>query len=96
MLSDYAGVNVPLVILLAVVNIPIYWLLFRTLFDDVDELFDAIKFWITPEIFSAMRGEYLNDIWAELKLILLVGGCVALVVVEYAGLQSYLANGGGV
>ena len=96
MFSYSTGVNVPLVILLAVANIPLYWLFYRALFTDVDELADAIKFWITPEIFSAFRGEYVDDIWAELKLLLLVGGCVALVVVEYAGLQVCLASGGGV
>lgn len=95
MFSDSTGVNVSLVILLAVVNIPLYWCLYRALFTDVDELADAIKFWITPEIFSAFRGEYVDDIWAELKLFLLVGGCIALVIVEYGALQVYLANSGG-
>ena len=93
MYSDSAGFNVPLAILLAVVNIPLYWILYRTLFTDVDELADAIKFWITPEIFSAFRGEYWDDIWAEFKLLLLALVCAALVIVEYGGLQGYLAGG---
>lgn len=96
MFSDSTGVNVPLIILLAVVNIPLYWLFYRALFADVDELADAIRFWITPEIFSAFRGEYVDDIWAELKLFFLVGGCVALVIGEYVGLQGYFAGGGGI
>lgn len=90
--SDTAGLNVPLAILLAVLNIPLYWILYRTLFTDLDELVDAIKFWITPEIFSAFRGEYWDDIWAEFKLLLLVLGCVAFVILEYGGLQGFLAG----
>lgn len=90
-LADFGGFNVPLAILLAVISIPLYWLLYRFLFEDVDELADAIKFWITPEIFSAFRGEYLDDIWAELKLGILVFGSVGVVVFEYVGLASYLA-----
>lgn len=48
-LSDSAGLNVPLAIILAVFNIPLYWVLYRAFFTDVDELVDAIKFWITPQ-----------------------------------------------
>lgn len=94
-LSDSGDLNVPLVIFLTVLNIPLYWILYRTLFTDVDELADAIKFWITPEIFSAFRGEYWDDIWAEFKLLLLVVGCAGLVLVEYGGLEGYFAGGGG-
>jgi len=94
MFSDSAGLNVPLALVLVLVNVPLYWILYRALFTDVDELADAIKFWVTPEIFSAFRGEYWDDIWAEFKLLLLVLGCAALVIVEYGGLQSYVAGGG--
>jgi hypothetical protein len=77
-LSDTTGFNVPLAILLALANTPLYWVLYRALFTDLDELAEAIKFWITPEIFSAFRGEYWDDIWAEFKLLLLVVGCAGL------------------
>lgn len=96
MFFDSAGFNVPLAVLLAAVNLPVYWLLYRILFEDLDELAGAIKFWITPEIFSALRGENVDDIWAELKLGALAFGCVGMVVLEYVGLETYLASGGAV
>lgn len=94
MLPEIDGFNVPLAIVLFFANIPLYWLLYRALFDDVDEFADAVKFWITPDIFSAFRGEYFDDWWAELKLGLLIGGCIALVIFEYVGLEGYFAGGG--
>lgn len=94
MFSDATGINLPLVLCLAVINIPFFWILYWALFSDVDELVDAIKFWITPDLISAIRGEYASDIWAELKLFLLVGGCVALVGLEYVLIQGYLAGTG--
>lgn len=95
-LNDAAGINVLLAILVVVANVPLYWLMYRILFDDVDELADAIKFWFTPEIISAFRGEHVDDIWAELKLGALVVCSVGLVVLEYIGIQSYLVGGGAV
>ena len=57
-------------IILAIVNIPVYlwlgWFFFRTWGD----FWDSVKFWLTPNIFSALGGRYWDDMWAELKLIL--------------------------
>jgi hypothetical protein len=49
---------------------------FKLFFDDFSEFLECVKFWIKPEIFSLFRGEYFEDIWAEMKLgiWLLTGG----------------------
>lgn len=68
-------------IILAVVNIPVYfglgWVLYRTR----DDFAEAIRFWFTPDVWSLFKGEYWDDCWAEAKLgfwILLCIGCVIL------------------
>ena len=46
---------------------------YKLFFRDMHELFDSIKFWLTPDIISLFRGEYLEDTWAEWKLIAWLG-----------------------
>jgi len=75
---------------LVVVNGPLYWVLYRVLFEDLDELWEAIRFFITPDLISAIRGEYVEDLWAELKLGVLVGVSAGAVVLEYTGICSSL------
>ncbi len=49
---------------------------FKPFFGDFSGFLECVKFWIKPEIFSLFRGEYFEDIWAEMKLgiWLLIGG----------------------
>ncbi|AQT66953.1 hypothetical protein STSP2_00091 [Anaerohalosphaera lusitana] len=66
-------------VVLGVVNIPIYvglgWVFFR----DWDGFWEAIRFWLTPDVFSMFTGEFFDDWWAESKLaawVILCGACV--------------------
>ena len=43
--------------------------LFKPLFGDWEEFVECVKFWITPDVFSLIDGEYLEDRWSELKLV---------------------------
>lgn len=49
-------------------NIPVYfgwgWVLFRTWGD----FWEAVVFWIKPELWSWAEGEYWDDVYAEAKL----------------------------
>ena len=49
---------------------------FKPFFGDFSGFLECVKFWIKPEIFSLFRGEYWEDVWAEMKLgfWLLIGG----------------------
>jgi hypothetical protein len=52
------------------VNVPVYflwgWVLFRTWAD----FWEAIVFWLKPDSWSWLDGEYWDDVYAEAKLAL--------------------------
>lgn len=43
-------------------------MLFYILFGDWEEFCDCVKFYFTPEFWSALQGKYWDDRWAEIKL----------------------------
>lgn len=48
-------------------------ILFKVFFDDLGDFLECVRFWITPDIISAFRGEWDEDQWSELKLFLYLG-----------------------
>ncbi len=48
-------------------------LLFKIFFDGFGEFLECLRFWFTPEIVSIFRGEWNEDLWAEMKLFIYVG-----------------------
>ncbi len=60
-------------------------LLFKVFFKDKDDFIECVKFWLTPDIISAFRGEYFDDYWAECKL-LIWGGISA--AISYGSYQA--------
>ena len=85
-------INITLAIVLAVVNIPLYLILGKFFFDGWSGFWDAVKFWLTPDLFSAFKGEYWDDWWAELKLGFFIVACGAAVVAEYIFIQKHFMN----
>ncbi len=66
-------------IVCGIIDIPLFILIGKLMFGSWEDFWEAIKFWLTPDIWSAFSGEYWEDRWAEMKLgffILLCGGCV--------------------
>ena len=57
-------------LLMLLLNLPVYfvwaWVLFRTW----EGFWEAIVFWVKPELWSWAEGEYWEDICAEFKLAL--------------------------
>lgn len=37
------------------------WLLFKIFFDDFEDLMECVRYWLTPDIVSAFRGEWTED-----------------------------------
>ena len=70
----------PLIILIVVLlNIPLYILIGKLLFGSWGDFWDAIVFWIKPDLWSLLDGEYWDDTWAEIKLgffVILCGACI--------------------
>ena len=58
-------------------------LLYFVMFKDWDEFLECVKFCFTPEIISALRGKYWEDVWAETKILLWLGISVTAGVLAY-------------
>ena len=71
---------------LAVVNVPVYILLGCAIFGSWGGFFEALKYRLMPDLFSAVRGELFEDWWAEAKLGIFALLCIGTVAAEYAGL----------
>jgi hypothetical protein len=69
-------------IILVVANIPLYWLVGWILFKDWENFWDCLKFWLTPDIISLFRGEWIEDQWAQVKLSLWLVLCAGAVLAE--------------
>ena len=76
-------VNPIVVTALAIVNLPLLLFLGKVLFGGWEGLWNAVKFWITPDVISLFRGEFWKDFDAELYLAFYVFLCVGLIAGEY-------------
>jgi len=85
-------INVVLLAVLGVLNVPVYILIGRVLFENWSGFWESIKFWFTPDIISWFRGEHWEDAWAEVKLWYFVALCVVAVVVEYLLINKYFLS----
>ncbi len=72
----------------AVLNIPVYYGVFRILFRDREEFLEAIWFWFKPDLWSALRGELWDDWWAEMKLGLFLSACAGAVYLQTSLIQT--------
>lgn len=61
--------------------------LFHILFEDKEEFYDCVKFWLKPDVISLFRGESLEDMWAEFKLLAWAGSSWLAGHVVYAWLS---------
>ena len=66
-----------LLAILAAVNIPTHIFLARLFFDGWEGLKEAVCFLFTPDIFSILADEYIDDLWAEAKLGMFLFLCIA-------------------
>jgi hypothetical protein len=66
--------------LLMVLNAPVYLLLGRLFFGDFAGFFRSLRYVLTPDLFSALRGEFWDDRWESAKFLawVVVSGLVVL------------------
>jgi hypothetical protein len=76
-------INWTLGIILLICNIPVYVMLGWMMFGNADNFLEAIRFLVTPDIISALRGEGWEDWWQEIKLLVLFILCFICVAGEY-------------
>ncbi|MHC4605560.1 MAG: hypothetical protein ACYTAF_01325 [Planctomycetota bacterium] len=60
--------EVTAIVLAAIVGVGVAALLFKPLFGDWHGFVDCLKFWFTPDMWSILRGQFVEDWWAEMKL----------------------------
>jgi len=75
--------NILLIIVLLVVNIPVYKKIKEMLFPNPDDFSEAIRYAFTPDLLSLFRGEYWNDRIHEAALSFMFLGCIIVVAFEY-------------
>lgn len=68
---------------LAIANTPAYLLVGRLFFDDWADFLGCVRFLLTPDIVSMFRGEWHDDQWSTLRLLVFVALCAAIVYGEY-------------
>lgn len=86
----------PLVIYWAVLvaaNIPLYLLGGWAIFGSWSEFGECIRYAITPDAWSWIKGEWADDMWAEMKLAFFVIGCGGVVFLEHFALQKWIFTG---
>lgn len=81
--------NKKLIIILAVANIPIYWILLEILFGGVRGLKEMLFFIAKPDMFSAMDGQRVNDNFSTAKFIAFIFVCAIVVWSEYVLIQRH-------
>ncbi|MEG0772477.1 hypothetical protein [Clostridium sp.] len=79
------------IIILMVINIPIYKLIFRMIFVDGEDFREAVKYEFTPDLFSLFKGRYRKDKLGEFKLGMFIMLCILVVGLEY-GIINYIYN----
>lgn len=75
-------------IVLVVLNLPLFGLL-STIFFHQEGLGGALKYWFMPDLVSLFRGEYIDDQWAEAKLLIYAIVCGLTVVSELNFLEAH-------
>ena len=79
-----------LLIILSIVNIPIYIVLMGAFFGELGGLIESIRYWSTPDIISAFRGEFIDGQWAKLKLGFYIGLCALTIAAEYTAISKFM------
>lgn len=79
-----------LVMILLVLNIPVYGKIFHFIFADSDDFKESVRYYFTPDIVSLFRGKYWKDRIGEFKISIFITVCIAVVALEYLVIMSLL------
>jgi hypothetical protein len=77
-----------LAVVLAVLNVPLYWVLGRFFFPTGADIYDTVRLLLTPRIWDLLRGEAFEDQWAHFQ----VGAWLALCVVTVASEHFFIRH----
>ena len=88
---DILSVHYHILIVLVLINIPIYWMLYKLLFYDFDEFSNAFVFWLTPAQ-TWENKDWLTELWAVQKLLIWFSTPILAVIAEYWLLDFFLEH----
>jgi len=57
-----------LVVVLLIMNIPIYKFIFNLIFVSTEDFQESLRYVFTPDLISLFRGEYAKDWYGEMKV----------------------------
>ena len=81
-----------ILIILVIANIfTVYKFLFNAIFKNGDDFTKAVRYSLTPDIISLLRGKYWKDKVGEFKLGMFIFLCIAVTAVEYGIIVSILS-----
>lgn len=72
-----------LILVLLLVNIPIYKVIGKLIFKDEKDFWESIKYNFMPDLISLFRGRFVKDFFGELKLSFFLLCCGAVIFLEY-------------
>ncbi|AQQ71086.1 hypothetical protein SMSP2_01450 [Limihaloglobus sulfuriphilus] len=77
------------IIIVAVLNIPLYFLIGKLIFRTWESFWEAVKYNFKPDFWSLLTGRYLEDMWAETKLFVWIALSVLCVYGEIYLINKY-------
>lgn len=80
--------NWVLAVVLAVLNVPVYWMLGRLFFPSGADVYDTVRLLLTPRILDLLRGEAFDDQWAHFQ----VGAWLLLCIVSVASEHYFIRH----
>ncbi len=63
----------------AILSLPVYWFVGRLFFESWQDFLEHLRFWFQPIWLSALRGEFHEDMWAQVKFLLYLLICICWV-----------------
>ncbi|MBL1217920.1 MAG: hypothetical protein D8M59_10545 [Planctomycetes bacterium] len=86
--------QVTILIVLAVLNCPVYWLAWRVIFGSWDAFWEAVRYAFQPDLISLFTGQWGEDWYNEMKLGLFFAICVGMVAGQYYLITVVFGDGG--
>lgn len=79
-----------LILVLLLVNIPLYKIIGKMIFKDEGEFWEAINYNFIPDLISLFRGRFAKDFFAELKLSFFLLCCGVVIFLEYVLIKGII------
>lgn len=79
-----------IIIILLVVNIPVYKIISKFIFKDSDDFKESVQYSFTPDIFSLFKGRFWKDQIGESKLSIFLLLCFMAIAIEFMVIKAII------